>query len=64
MNIADSFIYGLSFEKNVNFKQKPYFFSINNLFKKMKAYLWKYSKIDLIKSYSEAIDNEITFVLT
>ncbi|MCJ1345588.1 hypothetical protein MMC31_003795 [Peltigera leucophlebia] len=53
-----------SFGKNVSFKQKPYLFPTNTSFEKMKAHLWKCSKIDLTGGYAGAIDDDKTSVLT
>lgn len=41
----------LSFEKYANFKKNVYIFLTNTFFNKIKAYLWKCSKINLNKSY-------------
>lgn len=57
-------IYLLRFRKNVNFKQKPYFFPTNTSFEKIKAYLWKFSKIDLIEGYVGVINDQKMSVLT
>lgn len=52
----------LDLEKSANFKKNPYIFPNNAFFDKMKTHLWKYSNIDLNKSYSATKDK--VFVLS